>query len=243
MNFLKRIYNKFCNKNETVNYTIKNNIKKDVPEDIKDGGKDKIKEKAKSETQNEKSSINYMVVGLGNPGLNYFLTRHNVGFMAIDYISKELNVDIQKDNFEGLYTITNVNNKKILLLKPQTFMNNSGESVRQVMNFYKVNSQNVILIYDDISFEVGNLRIKRRGSHGGQNGVKNILELCGSENFPRIKIGIGNKPSSDWSLSDWVLSRFSREEVMVLNKAFKSAYEAFLMIIDGKIDAAMNKFN
>jgi len=189
------------------------------------------------------SNIDYIIAGLGNPGKEYEKTRHNVGFMALDCVANKLGVRISFDKFKSLYVQTNYNDKKILLLKPQTFMNLSGYSVLSAMSFYKISPEKVILIFDDISLPVGKIRIREKGSHGGHNGVKNIIALCSSENFPRIKVGIGNKPNDSWDLSDWVLSKFSEEEFEIINESMQSVYESIDFIINKKIDEAMNKFN
>lgn len=189
------------------------------------------------------NSIDYIVVGLGNPDKKYESTRHNTGFMVVDYIAKKLNAKMATDKFSGLCSSVIWNGKKILLLKPQTYMNLSGKSVLSAMSFYKVKPDNIILIFDDISLPVGKMRIRKKGSHGGQNGVKNIIALCGSDKFPRIKIGIGSKPNENWDLADWVLSKFSKTEMDSINEMSECAYEALEMIISDKIDEAMNKFN
>lgn len=189
------------------------------------------------------NSVDYIVVGLGNPEKKYENTRHNTGFMVIDYIAKKLNAKMTTDKFSGLCSSVSWNNKKILLLKPQTYMNLSGKSVLSAMSFYKVKPGRIILIFDDISLPVGKMRIRKKGSHGGQNGVKNIIALCGSDEFPRIKVGIGNKPNEKWDLANWVLSKFSKNEVDSINEIAECAYEAVEMIIADKIDEAMNKFN
>ena len=192
---------------------------------------------------NKKNSIEYIIVGLGNPGAKYENTRHNAGFIAIDYIAKELEEDFIHSKFQALYTICKFCDKKIILLKPQTFMNLSGESVRDIMAFYKVPSEKVIILFDDISLPIGKIRIRRDGSHGGQNGMKNIIELCGTNKFPRVKIGIGQKPNPEWDLADWVLSKFTCEELKNINSAVKNVMRAVTLIIQGDIEKAMNNYN
>ena len=187
--------------------------------------------------------MDYIIAGLGNPGKKYEKTRHNTGFMALDFMAEKLDVKIESEKFKALYGIGEIEGKKVLFLKPQTFMNLSGFSVLAAITFYKVSPENTLLIFDDVLLPVGKMRIRKSGSHGGQNGVKNIMELCGADNFPRIKIGIGDKPNLDWDLADWVLSSFSAEEQKSLEAVFKNAYEAAKLIISGETDEAMNRYN
>ena len=168
------------------------------------------------------NSLDYIVVGLGNPESRYNFTRHNIGFMALDFLSEHYNFKFNISKFSSLCANCTIKGKKILFLKPQTYMNLSGNAVLSAMNFYNINSENIILIFDDISFEVGKIRIKKKGSHGGQNGVKNIISLTKTENFPRIKVGVGNKPNEFWDLADWVLSKFSSEEILKLKNTFEA---------------------
>lgn len=189
-----------------------------------------------------KKSMNFLVVGLGNPTEKYNNTRHNAGFMAIDYIAKTLNVDFNKSKFNSLFKDVNLDDKRILLVKPQTYMNLSGEAVSKFVSFYKIPLENVIVFSDDISLPVGKIRIRRKGSHGGHNGLKNIISMLGNDNFPRVKIGVGSKPD-EWELSDWVLSKFSESELNNINMAIKNSLSALKLIINDKMDDAMSKFN
>lgn len=189
------------------------------------------------------SGVDYILVGLGNPGKQYENTRHNSGFRALDFIANKLGLNINQKKFRSLICSADLNGKKLLLLKPQTYMNLSGEAVIEAMNFYKVSPENVLLIFDDISLPVGKIRVRKSGSHGGQNGVKNIILLSGSDKFPRVRIGIGEKPNPAWDLSDWVLSKFSKSEADVINEALCDVYGAVEMIVRGDIESAMNKFN
>lgn len=194
-------------------------------------------------TVNRKNgSIEHLVVGLGNPGSKYENTRHNAGFIALDYIANQLNVNFNKSKFDALFSEAVIDGKRVLLIKPQTFMNLSGESVIQFMSFYKIPSENVIILFDDISLAPGNLRVKRSGSHGGHNGMRNIIQLAKTDNFPRIKIGIGAKPT-DWDLADWVTSKFSDEDLKLLNKAAENSYTALKLMLNGEIEKAMNLAN
>ncbi|MBQ1928850.1 MAG: aminoacyl-tRNA hydrolase [Acutalibacteraceae bacterium] len=189
------------------------------------------------------SNIDFLIVGLGNPGREYENTRHNAGFMVVDEIARKLDVKIDRLKFKSLYTIADYKDKKIMLLKPQTFMNLSGEAVVEALQFYKLDIKNTVVICDDINFDVGKLRIRAKGSDGGQNGLKNIIYLSGRNDFARVRVGIGKKPHPDYDLAKWVLSNFKNDEAEPLNTAIKNASSAALMIVDGEIDNAMNRFN
>jgi PTH1 family peptidyl-tRNA hydrolase len=187
--------------------------------------------------------ISYLVVGLGNPGDKYFYTRHNTGFLALDYISQKLGLKINRSKFKALVGDTVVEGKRVLFMKPQTFMNNSGEAVREAANFYNISPENIIVIFDDILFPVGRLRVRRNGSDGGHNGIKSIIFHLSSDKFPRIKVGAGEKPHPEYELVDWVLSEFSESEKKVLFDTFEVVYNGLLKIIGGDIDAAMQSCN
>ncbi len=188
-------------------------------------------------------AIEYIAAGLGNPGKKYENTRHNTGFIAIDKIAEKYGCNINRLKYNALTAECVIAGKKVLLMKPQTFMNLSGEAVTQAMSFYKIPAEKVVIIFDDISLDVGRMRIRRKGSDGGQRGVRSIIGLSGSENFPRIKIGIGEKPHSGWQLSDWVLSRFTKEELETLDKVTDNACKALEYIVSGNIDKAMSEYN
>ena len=188
-------------------------------------------------------AIEYIAVGLGNPGKKYENTRHNTGFIAIDKIAEKYGCNINRLKYNTRSGECGIAGKKVLLMKPQTFMNLSGEAVTQAMSFYKIPAEKVVIIFDDISLDVGRMRIRRKGSDGGQRGVRSIIGLSGSENFPRIKIGIGEKPHSGWQLSDWVLSRFTKEELETLDKVTDNACKALEYIVSGNIDKAMSEYN
>lgn len=189
------------------------------------------------------SSIEYIIVGLGNPGKQYENTRHNCGFMAIDRLAEKENCKINKIRFKSTTGECNINGHRCLMMKPSTFMNLSGQAVVEAMNFYKIPPENVIIMFDDISLDVGRIRIRRSGSDGGQNGMKNIIYLSGSDKFPRVKIGIGKKPHPDYDLKDWVLSKFSKEDMKTLNEVLDNAAESAALIVQDKIDLAMQRFN
>ena len=188
-------------------------------------------------------SVEYLIVGLGNPDRKYENTRHNCGWLAIDYIAEKLGIKVNKIKYKSFVGEAAIGGKKALLMKPTTYMNNSGQAIVEAMNFYKIPPENVIVIFDDVSLDVGKMRIRQKGSDGGQKGMRSIIYLSGSDAFPRIKIGIGAKPNPDWDIADWVLSRFSDDERKTLDKMFENAYEAVGLIIDGKTDRAMNRFN
>lgn len=187
--------------------------------------------------------VEYLIVGLGNPGTQYEGTRHNAGFFAVDKAAEKAGARVDRLKFKGLCGAGAVAGKRVLFLKPSTFMNLSGQSVQEAMAFYKLPPERVLVVYDDISLPPGKLRIRRGGSDGGHNGMKNIIYLTGSDKFPRIKLGIGAKPSPQWNLADWVLSRFTQEERQLLDGAAQAACEAMELIAAGRIDEAMNRFN
>lgn len=185
----------------------------------------------------------YLIVGLGNPGAKYEMTRHNAGFLAVDLLAVKENLNIKKLKYHALVGDAVIDGKKCLVMKPQTFMNNSGEAVGEAARFYKIPPERVIVISDDFSFDVGQIRIKRKGSAGGHNGLKSIIAHLGSENFPRIKVGVGKKPNADYDIIDWVLGRFPKELEKDLKSALENAVDALPYIVNEEIDKAMNLFN
>lgn len=189
------------------------------------------------------SNIEYLIVGLGNPGRQYENTRHNAGFIALDYLSDELNVKVNRIKFKSTVGEATVSGHRCLLMKPSTFMNLSGQAVTEAMRFYKLPPEKVIILCDDINLDVGIIRIRRKGSDGGQNGVKNIIYLSGSDEFPRVKIGIGKKPHPDYDLKDWVLSRFTDKDKAVLKDTLPKIADAVELIVNDDIDKAMNLYN
>lgn len=202
-----------------------------------------IFKKIENGNNNVKGKIEYIIVGLGNFGIEYNETRHNAGFMAIDKLVQKNGFDLSRVRFKSKTGETSINGKRCLVLKPTTYMNNSGEAVADAMNFYKIPIENVIVIYDDISLEPGKLRIRRKGSDGGHNGIKSIIALTGSDEFPRIKIGVGKKPNPNYNLADWVLSKFSEEDKKALEPALEKAVDSLSFIVEGNIDKAMNLYN
>ena len=199
--------------------------------------------KISSENTASREPISHVVVGLGNPGAQYLHTRHNAGFLAIDYICKKYGATVNKSAHKGLVGEAVIAGKRVILVKPQTFMNLSGECVRAVLDFYKISPDNLIVIYDDISLPVGRLRVRRDGSAGGHNGIKSILEHLGTKTFPRIKIGVGEKPHPDYDLASWVLSEFSVEELKVLDATLPTVCEGLEKILGSTIDDAMQICN
>ncbi|MBQ2295619.1 MAG: aminoacyl-tRNA hydrolase [Clostridia bacterium] len=188
-------------------------------------------------------NVDYIIVGLGNPGGEYEATRHNAGFVVIDMLAEECSCAVTKLKFKSLYGTAQIGDKKCILMKPQTYMNNSGEAVRDAAAFYKIPAERIIVVSDDISLDVGKLRIKRKGSDGGHNGLKSIIYQIQSDNFARIKMGVGKKPHPEYDLAAWVLSRFKNDEAEPLKSAAKNACDAIKLIVGEKIDMAMNKFN
>lgn len=186
---------------------------------------------------------NWLVVGLGNPGREYERTRHNTGFRAIDLLAEKLGCRIDKAKFQGLYTQTLYGGRKLFLLKPQTYMNLSGRSVLQLSAYYSIPPERIIVMFDDISLAPGRLRIRAEGSAGGHNGIKSIIAELGSQNFPRVKIGVGAKPSPEFDLAAWVLSTFGAREEKDLTFALENAAAAALAIIDVGVPEAANRFN
>lgn len=185
----------------------------------------------------------WLIVGLGNPGKEYERSRHNCGFRALDILAGKLNAKVDKLKFQGLYTQTAYNGIKLYLLKPQTYMNLSGKSVVQLSAFFKIPPQRIIVLFDDISLAPGRLRVRAEGSAGGHNGIKSIIQELGSQDFPRVKIGVGAKPNPDYDLADWVLGSFSALDEKAMAVSLENAGQAALAIIDKGIPEAANRFN
>ena len=185
----------------------------------------------------------WLIVGLGNPGREYQSTRHNAGFRAIDLLAEKLGVRVDKAKFQGLYGQTDYHGNRLYLLKPLTYMNLSGRSVLQLSAFFQVPPQRIIVLFDDISLEPGRLRVRPNGSAGGHNGIKSIIAELGSQEFPRVKLGVGAKPHPDFDLAAWVLSTFSAQEEKALSVSLENGAQAALTIIDQGTAAAANNFN
>ena len=195
------------------------------------------------EKKTDAKPVSALVVGLGNPGAKYSSTRHNAGFLAVNFIAEGLGVKIDRARFHSLTAEADIGGVRVLLMKPETFMTNSGVAVGEAARFYKISPENVIVLHDEISFEPGALRIRRKGSAGGHNGLKSIIEHLGSDGFPRIKIGVGSKPSPDYDLADWVLGQMPKDGMSMMKSRFSDVSDAVSLILHGKIDEAMNKFS
>ena len=189
-----------------------------------------------------KAAVEYIVAGLGNPGKKYEGTRHNTGFAALDHLAQQWGAQVTKAKFDALVGTASVEGAKVLLLKPQTFMNLSGVAVQKAADFYKVPAQHVIVLFDDISLAPGKLRVRPAGSAGGHNGIKSIISALGQE-FPRVKIGVGERPRPEYDLADWVLSRFTAQEWAAVTARFDDVCNAVSMIMKGQLSAAQNKYN
>lgn len=184
----------------------------------------------------------YIIIGLGNPTAQYQATRHNVGWDALTRLSDDFRIPLDFKKHKAICGKGSIEGERVVLAQPVTYMNLSGESVRELVDFYKVSPEEIIVIYDDISLDVGQLRIRKKGSAGGHNGIKSIISCLGTDEFPRIKVGVGDKPK-DWDLADYVLSRFMKEEQPVIREALKDTSDAVRMIITSGIDVAMNQYN
>ena len=192
---------------------------------------------------NPAGGAEWLIVGLGNPGPKYDGTRHNAGFMALDWLSDKWGGKVTRAKFQGLYDTVTVDGRKVTLLKPQTFMNLSGHSVGALADFFKIPPQRVIVLCDDVTQAPGKLRIRPSGSAGGHNGLKDIIACLGSQEFPRVRIGVGEKPHPDYDLADWVLGRFSAEDRKALEGRFADVEDAVRLIMDGRLKEAQNRHN
>lgn len=190
-----------------------------------------------------KPACDWLIAGLGNPGDNYGKTRHNVGFRAVDALAERLNVKIDRAKFRGLYTQATYKGQKLVLLKPQTFMNLSGLSVMDAARYFRLPPERIIVLFDDISLDVGRLRVRADGSAGGHNGIKSIIGALNSQSFPRVKVGVGAKPHPDYELADWVLSNFTKDEETLLAPVIGDAAAAALTVVEAGVPAAAAKFN
>ena len=214
-----------------------------------------FKRAKKPENKNNAGKVKYIIAGLGNPGERYARTRHNAGFLTLDYISRKYNFKIDSVKFKSYcakYHIDNTDSENpensgsfdALFMKPQTYMNNSGEAISEAARFYKIPPENILVISDDITLPAGKLRIRKNGSDGGHNGLKSIIEHLSSDNFPRIKIGVGEKPHPDYDLADWVTSGFSKDEEKIISDALSKACDcADMFLKEIPIDRIQNKYN
>lgn len=197
----------------------------------------------KIEQPTSTAPVEYIVAGLGNIGKSYEKTRHNIGFLSIDFIAERLGVKIDRVKFHAATAEAQISGKRVLLMKPTTLMNNSGVAIGEAAAFYKIPPERVIVLSDDISLPVGTIRIKRHGSAGGHNGLKSIIAHLSSEEFPRIKIGVGQKPSPDYDLVNWVLGVFPKEDLAKISERFSDINAGVADIVSGNIDGAMNKYS
>ena len=193
--------------------------------------------------RNKTSGVEWLLVGLGNPGDKYDNTRHNVGFAAIDQLAEELRVPVQKLKYRALTQTVEPGGAKVLLMKPITYMNLSGEAVGEAARFFKIPADHVLVLSDDVSLPVGKLRIRKGGSAGGHNGLKSIIQHLGTDQFPRVKIGVGEKPHPDYDMADWVLGKFAGEDLKTITQAIQRAGKAAECYIHDGPDQAMNRFN
>ena len=192
---------------------------------------------------NKSSAVDWLIVGLGNPGQKYEHTRHNMGFLTVDLLAEKTGVKLNKVKFKSAYNIMNFAGCKCLVMKPQTYMNLSGEAVREAVQFYKIPADHVLVIYDDISLPVGKLRVRPTGSAGGHHGIKNIIAHLGTQDFPRVKIGVGAPEGGGAEMADWVIGAPSQAERKVLVESFEKAIQAAACIIEHGCQQAMNDFN
>lgn len=184
----------------------------------------------------------YLIVGLGNPEEEYSKTRHNMGFDAINKIARQYGVEVNKKKFQGLYEIVSIEGKKAILVKPQTYMNSSGDCVKEIIGFYKIKREDILVLYDDMDIEAGKIKIRKKGGSGGHNGMKSIIKMIGTEEFPRVRIGIG-RPKHSGDEINYVIGVIPKEDVLILDNGTEKAKEAIIEILKNGIDSAMNKFN
>ena len=185
----------------------------------------------------------YIIAGLGNPGKQYEMTRHNIGFHTVDYIADKHNIKMKKLKFKAVYGEGNIAGEKVYLVKPQTYMNLRGEAIADMAKFYKIPPEKIIVINDDISLDTGRIRVRAKGSAGGHNGLKSIIYQLQSDNFPRVKMGVGAPKHEDYDLADFVLGRFTKDEIPVMEDAIIKAEGAICEMIQNGVSSAMNKFN
>ena len=197
----------------------------------------------KIEKTADQTPVSFIIAGLGNPGTQYQKTRHNVGFVAVDYIAAKLGVKIDRAKFHALVAEAKIGDVRVLLMKPETYMNNSGVAIGEAASFYKIPPERVLVLHDEISFEPGLMRIRRKGSAGGHNGLKSIIAHLSSEDFPRVKIGVGKKPTPEYDLADWVLGKFPKDHSDLIDARLGDIYDASALITAGKIDDAMQKYS
>ena len=204
---------------------------------------DIFKKIEKEKSDKALSPVTHLVVGLGNPGDKYFYTRHNAGFLAMDYISQKCGATVNRSKFKALVGEATIAGKRVLLMKPQTLMNASGDAVIEAANFYKIPIENIIVLSDDVTLDVGRIRVRKSGSDGGQRGLRSIITRMGSDNFPRIRFGVGQKPHPDYDMADWVLGTLSDADKKTLFDCFVVAYGGLEKLLCGDVDGAMQICN
>ena len=197
----------------------------------------------KIEKKADTTPVSFIIAGLGNPGQQYQKTRHNVGFVAVDYIAAKLGIKIDRAKFHSLVAEAKIGEVRVLLMKPETYMNNSGVAIGEAAAFYKIPAERVLVLHDEISFDPGLMRIRRKGSAGGHNGLKSIIAHLASEEFPRVKIGVGKKPTPEYDLADWVLGKLPKDDSDKIDARLGDIYAAAELIARGDIDGAMQKYS
>lgn len=242
-NFLRKILKKLLKSSSKYNIIYRNNNIINMGAKMADIF-DLFKQiEKKSETANTSKNYEFLLVGLGNPGKEYETTRHNAGFMCVDKLAGIYKFSVKNAKFKALVTDADINGHKCLVMKPQTFMNNSGEAVKAAADFYKIPSENIVVIYDDISLDVGKIRIRKSGSAGGHNGMKSLIKYLASDKFPRLRIGVGQKPHPEYDLAAWVTGNIPKEDMPAFEIALQKTCEAIPYVLNGEFDAAMCKFN
>lgn len=204
---------------------------------------DIFKEISSGREAKSNAPITHIIVGLGNPGEKYRITRHNAGFLMMDYLAERAGIRVDRSKFKALVGDGEIAGKRVLLMKPQTFMNLSGEAVAEAARFYKIAPENILVFSDDVSLDVGRMRLRQKGSDGGQNGLRNIILQLSSDAFPRLRFGVGKKPHPDYDLADWVLSEFTKEEQKVIFDCFGVAYDGVIKYLSGETEAAVQACN
>lgn len=194
-------------------------------------------------TEDTKTPPEYIIAGLGNPGDKYTYTRHNAGFLALDYMAQKYNTPIKQLKFKSLCADTVIDGHRVILMKPQTYMNNSGEAISAAASFYKIPPEKILVLVDDICQAPGRMRVRKNGSAGGHNGLKSIIEHLSSQEFPRIRIGVGEKPNKDYDLAAWVTGQIPEADREAIFKILEASCEACTYLLNGKLDEAMGKFN
>ena len=187
--------------------------------------------------------VTYLIVGLGNHGTKYDNTRHNAGFMALDALAEKFGAKVDRLRFKALTGECTIGTTKVLLMKPQTYMNLSGEAVQEAAAWYKLDAEHVLVLCDDITLDVGRLRIRKKGSHGGHNGLRNIIHMLSTDTFPRVRIGVGIPPHPDYDIIDWVLGKFNEDDTKVIKESAKRAADAVVELLTNGVESAMNQYN